>query len=253
MNVRHVARLLAYVTGLVNQELLLKNEYLVAENRILRSHLPKRLRLNDAERSTLAEVGKQLGRKLLSWWPASPNPIPFSPGIAGSLPRNSMVPNMEISGAPAGYTGGREAGGADGQREILVGVTTGSLGLLFNLGHNLSDQTVGNILRRHGIPPAMKRQTNTTWKDFISSHMAVLAGVDFFTREVLTWRGFLTYYVLFFLHLEIRRVTVAGITRHPTEEWMQREFSAGVRKLSAAAFLGQIGGYKSHVPVRRLG
>jgi hypothetical protein len=44
------ARLLAYVTGLVNQELLLQNEYLVAENRILRSHLPPRLRLSDPKR-----------------------------------------------------------------------------------------------------------------------------------------------------------------------------------------------------------
>jgi hypothetical protein len=56
-------RLLAYVTGLVNQRLLLQNEYLIAENRILRSHLPSRLRLSDPERSTLAEIGKRLGRK----------------------------------------------------------------------------------------------------------------------------------------------------------------------------------------------
>jgi putative transposase len=50
--------------------------------------------------------------------------------------------------------------------------------------------------------------------------MAVLTGVDFFTVEVLTWRGLATYYVLFFLQLETRRVTLAGITRHPTAEWM---------------------------------
>ena len=50
--------------------------------------------------------------------------------------------------------------------------------------------------------------------------MDVLTGTDFFTVEVLTWRGLVTYYVLFFLHLESRRVTLAGITRHPTEEWM---------------------------------
>jgi len=56
-------RLLAYVTGLVNQRLLLQNEYLIAENRILRSHLPSRLRLSDPERSTLAEIGKRVGRK----------------------------------------------------------------------------------------------------------------------------------------------------------------------------------------------
>jgi len=62
----HCARLLAFVTGLVNQELLLQNEYLVAENRILRAHLPTRLRLSNSERSTLAEIGKRLGRKALS-------------------------------------------------------------------------------------------------------------------------------------------------------------------------------------------
>jgi hypothetical protein len=61
----HWARLLAFVTGLVNQELLLRNEYLTAENRILRAHLPTRLRLSDAERSTLAEIAKRLGRKAL--------------------------------------------------------------------------------------------------------------------------------------------------------------------------------------------
>src|SRR6266852_9245028 len=59
------ARLLAFVTGLVNQELLLQNEYLAAENRILRAHLPSRLRLSNAERSTLAEIAKRLGRKAL--------------------------------------------------------------------------------------------------------------------------------------------------------------------------------------------
>ena len=94
------------------------------------------------------------------------------------------------------------------------------VGALANLDHRISDQTVGNILHRHGIAPAPKRSQTTTWKDFISAHLAVLAGTDFFTVEVLTWRGLVTYYVLFFLHLESRRVTLAGITRHPTEAWM---------------------------------
>jgi len=56
-------RLLDYVTGWVNQRLLLQNEYLAAENRILRSHLPSRLRLSDPERSTLADIGERVGRK----------------------------------------------------------------------------------------------------------------------------------------------------------------------------------------------
>lgn len=66
-------------------------------------------------------------------------------------------------------------------------------GALANLGHYLSDQTVGNVLRRRGIPTAPKRSQPTTWKDFISAHIAVLAGGDFFTVEVLTWRGLATY------------------------------------------------------------
>ena len=47
-------------------------------------------------------------------------------------------------------------------------------------------------------------------------------GIDFFTVEVLTWRGLVTYYVLFFIHLESRRVSLAGITRHPDQAWMQQ-------------------------------
>ena len=61
----HWARLLAFVTGLVNQELLLRNEYLAAENRILTAHLPSGLRLSDPEQSTLAEIAKRLGRQIL--------------------------------------------------------------------------------------------------------------------------------------------------------------------------------------------
>ena len=58
-------RLLAYITGSVDQELLLRNEYLATENKILRGQIHGRLRLNDGERKTLAVIGKQLGRKAL--------------------------------------------------------------------------------------------------------------------------------------------------------------------------------------------
>ena len=75
------------------------------------------------------------------------------------------------------------------------------VGALANLGQEISGQTVGNILRRHGIAPAPKRKQSTTWSDFIRSHMEVLAGTAFFTVEVLTWRGLVTYYVLFFIQL----------------------------------------------------
>ncbi len=96
------------------------------------------------------------------------------------------------------------------------------VGALANLGHSISDQTVGNILRRRSVRPAPEREKSTTWKDFIRSHMSVLAGTDFFTAEVLTWRGLVTYYVLFFIHLDTRKVSIAGITEHPDSAWMEQ-------------------------------
>jgi putative transposase len=59
-------QLLAYITGSVDQELLLRNEYLVTENRMLRTQLQGRVRLSDGERQTLAELGKRLGKQALA-------------------------------------------------------------------------------------------------------------------------------------------------------------------------------------------
>jgi putative transposase len=215
-------RLLAYVTGLVNQELLLQNEYLAAENRVLRSHLPTRLRLSDPERSTLAEIGKRLGRKalaqvacvakpdtILAWYRrliaqkfdgSKHRRYPGRPRIEPQL--EALVVQMAKENSGWGY-------------DRIVGA-------LANLGHEVSDQTVGNVLKRHGIAPAPKRSQTTTWREFIRTHMAVLAGIDFFTVEVLTWRGLVTYYVLFCIHLESRRICLAGMTRHPDQAWMQQ-------------------------------
>ena len=59
-------QLLAYITGSVDQELLLRNEYLITENRLLRKQIPGRVRLSDGERKSLAEIGKQLGKQALA-------------------------------------------------------------------------------------------------------------------------------------------------------------------------------------------
>ena len=206
-------RLLAYVTGMVNQRLLLQNEYLAAENRILRSHLPKRLRLSDEQRSTLAEIGKRLGRNALSQvaYVAKPDTI---------LAWYRRLVAQKFDGSQYRSYPGRPPV----KREIVQLIVKMArenpgwgydriVGALANIGYVVSDRTVGNVLRRHGIAPAPRRSQNTTWKDFIARHMAVMAGVDFFTVEVLTWRGLVTYYVLFFLHLETRRVSLAGVTR----------------------------------------
>src|SRR5437667_12021624 len=59
------ARILAFITRMVDQELLARNEYLAAENRILKAQLKGRLKLSDAERATLGEIGHRLGRRVL--------------------------------------------------------------------------------------------------------------------------------------------------------------------------------------------
>ncbi len=215
-------RILAYITGTVDQELLLRNEYLAAENGILKAQLKGCLRLSDAERAKLGEIGHRLGRKSLSEvaTTALPNTI---------LAWYRRLVAHKFDGSKERRTPGRPRIDREVE-ELIVRMAEENrswgydriVGALANLGHEVSDQTVGNVLRRHGVPPAPARKQTTTWAAFIRTHLAVLAGTDFFTVEVLTLRGLVTYYVLFFIHLESRKVDIAGITVHPNEQWMQQ-------------------------------
>jgi transposase InsO family protein len=94
------------------------------------------------------------------------------------------------------------------------------VGALADLGYDISDQTVGNILKRRGIPPAPERKKITTWREFIRSHLHVLWATDFFSTEVWTLGGLVTFYVLFFIKLDTREVHIAGVTANPNEQWM---------------------------------
>ena len=84
-------RILAYITGTVDQELLLRNQYLVAENRILREQIDGRLLLSDSEKKTLAEIGYRLGRTRLRTWRMPQNRTRSSVGTGNWWPRSSMV------------------------------------------------------------------------------------------------------------------------------------------------------------------
>jgi len=198
----------------------LRNEYLATENQILRDQITGRVRLSDGERKALAEIGQKLGKQalaevakivkpdtILGWHRkcaaqkfdgSQQRKSPGRPTIAKEV--EALVVRMAQENRSWGY-------------DRIVGA-------LANLGYTLSDQTVGNILKRHGIPPAPERKTTTTWKEFIRTHMDVLVATDFFTAEVWTLGGLVTYYVLFFIHLGSRRVQVAGMTPHPNEAWM---------------------------------
>src|SRR4051812_35694223 len=72
------------------------------------------------------------------------------------------------------------------------------------------------------MPIAPERRKTATWKECIRTHMDVLWATDFFTTEVWTLGGLVTYYILFFIHLETRHVHIAGVTAHPNEVWMMQ-------------------------------
>ena len=212
--------LLAYITGSVDQALLLRIEYLVTENRILRNQIKGRVRLSESERKTLAEMGKKLGKKILEEVAHIVKPDTI-------LAWHRQLVAQKFDGSQQRTTLGRPR--IDAELEALVVRMAREnrswgydriVGALANLGCTVSDQTVGNILKRHGMAPAPERKTTTTWQEFIRTHMDVLVATDFLTAEVWTTTGLITYYVLFFIHLASRKVHVAGVTPYPDERWM---------------------------------
>ena len=71
------------------------------------------------------------------------------------------------------------------------------VGALKVLGYKVSDQTVGNVLRRHGLPPSLGRKPKLSWAEFIARHEDTIVAADFFTAEVITPAGLICFYVLF--------------------------------------------------------
>ena len=95
-------------------------------------------------------------------------------------------------------------------------------GALANLGHDVGRGTIANVLSEHGIDPAPERGKHTSWSTFLKAHWDSIAATDFFTVEVLTLRGLVTYYILFVIDLASRTVKIAGVTSHPDEVWMMQ-------------------------------
>src|SRR6266566_96640 len=212
--------LLASITGSVDQELLLRNEDLVTENRMLRLQITGRVHLSDGERKILAEIGKKLSKQALAEVASIVTPDTI-------LAWHRKLVAQKFDGSEQRKPLGRPKIAAE-LEALIVRIAQENrswgydriVGALANLGLTVSDQTVGHILKGHGIPPAPERKTTSTWKEFIRTHLDVLVATDFFTAEVWTTAGLVTYYVLFFIHLASRKVHVAGMTPHPDERWM---------------------------------
>jgi putative transposase len=94
------------------------------------------------------------------------------------------------------------------------------VGELQKLGHSISEQTVANILKRHGIPPLPERQPSLSWKHLMTHYKDQLLACDFFTIETLFLQ---TIYVLFFIEIGTRRIHFAGCTTHPDQLWVTQQ------------------------------
>jgi putative transposase len=172
------SHMLAYLAGTVDQELLLRNEYLAAENRILSAQIKRRLVLSDAEKTTLAEIAQRLGRKALKELAVVAKPDTL-------LAWYRKLIAKKFDGSKFRKFRGRPRVDEETERLVVQMAKENPawgydriVGAMANLGHRLSDQTVGNILRRRDIPPAPKRKQATSWTDFIRAHMAVLVATD---------------------------------------------------------------------------
>jgi transposase InsO family protein len=84
------------------------------------------------------------------------------------------------------------------------------------LGVRVSATSVRRIVRRHGLGPAPRRG-GPGWTAFLRGQAAGMLACDFFTVETV---GLTRLYVLFVVELQRRRVYLAGVTAHPTGEWV---------------------------------
>jgi len=192
-------------------------DFLREENRALKAQLRgRRIQLTDDQRRRLAVLGHQIGRRalrhiatlvtpdtLLRWhrklvaqkW-TSRTRRPGRPGVHREI--RGLALRMASENPGWGYARMQ--------------------GALRNLGHRVARTTIAKILKNAGLPHTPDRPTS--WRTFLRAHWPALRAADFFTTEVWTARGLVTYYTLFVIEVESRRVQIVGSTPHPDEAFV---------------------------------
>jgi len=210
---------IATVARLLCRELTLQNEYLRLENRILKEKVSGRIRFTDEDRRSLADAALAMGRSLMKQV------------VSIVKPETILAWQRRLERRKRDYSARRRRGPGrprtPGEIEALVcrlarENTWGYQrirGELLKLGLTRSKGCIVDILRRNGLPPSPQRQ-GLTWQQFLSRHAEVMLCADLFTKEVWTFCGLRTAYVLFVLHLGTRRILLAEATFSPHGQWM---------------------------------
>ncbi len=213
--------LFVHLAKLFSSTLAIDNDYLRAENKVCRELLGnKRPLLNNGQRHLLVRHGLPVKDRL---------------GELCSLvkPETILKWHRNMKRAKWDHSHKRRKVGRprlpkDTEALILRLATENAwgydriVGELKKLGHAACDTTVGNVLRRNGLPFSPDRK-GLSWKQFIRSHMATLWATDMFTEEIWTLGGLITFYCLFFIHIGTRRVCIAGCTPHPNAAWISQQ------------------------------
>jgi putative transposase len=210
--------LLLFIAQASDRELAIMVQYLKAENRVLRSKLPKRIEVTPREKETLLKYGRPAGAKIKELI-AIVSPRTFARWV------NAEKTIVRRPSAPKGRPRTPEQ-----IREVVLRLArenhwgyTRILGELKKLGvHKICRSTVVNILRQHGLQP-QPRRAEETWDEFIRRHGQTLWACDFFTKKVWTMQGLFEVYILFFLQVNTRRVYLAGQTPNPDRAWVHRQ------------------------------
>ena len=213
--------MLAYA---LNERMARKAEYLREENRVLKEALraatgKKRIPLSDEQRRRLAAKGKALTPAEREECCQIVRPSTILDWFRQLVTRKYDSSQIRRPGRPRK---------PNDIRKLVVRIATENPGwgytkirdALRGLKIEIARTTVANILKRHGIEPAPERGKRTSWRTFLRAHWDVMAATDFFTIEVWTPRGLVTYYVLFVIHLGTRKVWLAGATPNPTGAFM---------------------------------
>jgi putative transposase len=180
--------LVLILTGWLNRQQQAVIDFLLAEVQVLKEAQGKRrIRLSKDQRCLLAIKGKALGRKVLQQISTI-----VTPDTILRWHRQLVAAKWDYSQRRKNKPGRPSI--SDEMTQLILRMARENptwgydriQGALADLGHRLSDTTIGNVLRAHGIEPAPRRKHQSTWKTFIKAHWDVLAAIDFTTVEVWT-------------------------------------------------------------------
>ena len=196
-------------------------EFLKAENQMLRAQIDQPIRLEQADRDRLLKLGKPLGTGLrnlitivsyttfLAWKRKAEKALkasPAAPRKAGRPPTAEEIRATIIRLAQENDWG-----------YVRIHGELKSLGI-----KKVSVTTIRNILKEHGLEPQPDR-TKGSWHDFLKRHASTLWACDFISKQIWTKSGFVECFMLFYIHIESRRVHLAGVTVNPSAAWMAQQ------------------------------